>query len=90
MRARDEKKALGFYNHLLSELYSCYKELVHDKFLKGKIHEQKAYLAIIDESANEQATYDALRKLTKYLEEACGEQVILLVDEYDTPMHAFK
>ncbi len=50
---------------------------------------QRSYVErILDGSASKVALWSALRELTALLGEASGGPVVLLVDEYDTPIHA--
>jgi Predicted AAA-ATPase len=52
------------------------------------VWEEKDYRAVLDGTANRVLYERALGDLSAYLHRATGEQVVLLIDEYDEPIHA--
>jgi Predicted AAA-ATPase/PD-(D/E)XK nuclease superfamily len=48
----------------------------------------RTFDAVLDGSANQVQLADSLRLLTEALHRHHGERVVLLIDEYDTPIHA--
>jgi len=50
--------------------------------------ERRRFRMLLEEGAGITALETALRDLTEYLARATGEPAVLLVDEYDTPIHA--
>jgi hypothetical protein len=50
--------------------------------------ESKRYRAILDGTAEKAAYYRALLDLSGYLHQHHGEKVVILLDEYDEPIHA--
>ena len=66
----------------------CYR---HEWLLDGNIlnaEEQELFLAIKGRRAPQYELEASLFHLLAWLERAHGEQVVLLIDEYDTPIHA--
>jgi hypothetical protein len=50
--------------------------------------EKAAFLAVLDGNADEAAFRNSLLTLTRILHRAHGERVVVLIDEYDAPIHA--
>ncbi len=50
--------------------------------------ERRRFRLVLEEGASITVLENALRDLTEYLTRATGEQAVVLVDEYDTPIHA--
>ena len=73
------KKILG----LITELYSEYQFLLDEGILEGT---EKAYFQRVTVDMDDADATMALHKLSKYLYDYCGKKVIILLDEYDTPM----
>ncbi len=46
------------------------------------------YLNILEGKATQQSVEDSLSLLSKLLFQKCNQQVVILIDEYDTPIHA--
>ncbi len=89
VNAKKYEEAEESIRELLSTLYKQYKELLFNGVFKNDVDEQKDYQAIIDrQRSNITQTKNALKKLTGYLQKASGKQVIVLIDEYDTPFNA--
>ena len=62
----------------------------HQELSNGILMEQEHswFKEIYDETADWPAYEDSLKNLLTWLQRAFGERVILLIDEYDTPIHA--
>ena len=74
---------LGLFATMMSDLYD-----EHDYLLEGlKKTERKKFEDIIGEEAPQARLMDSLAFLTKLLERHHGSKVILLLDEYDSPIH---
>ena len=66
----------------------CYR---HEWLLDGKVlnvEERELFLSIKSRRAPQPELEASLSNLLTWLERATGEQVVLLIDEYDTPIHA--
>ncbi len=88
IKANQFKKAEEGIREVISTLFKDYKKLLFSSVLKDDTDEQKDYQKIIDGEASATKTENALKKLTGYLHKAYGKQVIVLIDEYDTPINA--
>ena len=71
---------------ILSNLYLEYCTLP-DSIPMASI-ERKRFDGVLNEQMEPDGLGSALRNLTKWLHRAHGEQVLVLIDEYDTPIHA--
>ncbi|MEZ4472710.1 MAG: AAA family ATPase [bacterium] len=61
----------------------------HREVLEGATEQDRArFEALLDEKAEVAGLANALALLTRLLAAHHGEQVVLLIDEYDTPIHA--
>ena len=70
---------------LISDAYNSHYYLLYDKSLRP--HERSRFEAILNRDPS--AHYDvALRHLTSLLARHHGKGVIVLIDEYDKPMHS--
>jgi hypothetical protein len=68
---------------IISGLYDNYKYLFY--FLDEK---EKEYFLRVSERKGSQSEYElSLRKLSEYLYKFWGEKTIILIDEYDLPIH---
>ena len=70
----------------LSDLFAEHRALLDS----GVLIEEEAlrYRKVIDGTADFSVFGDALADLSAYLHRAHGEKVVLLIDEYDAPIHA--
>jgi len=84
-KASNMEQCLSQIRGLLIELY-----LEHQPFLYPKLteREQKHYDQIIDEQGQLRDWEEALSFLMQLLHRQTGKRVIVLLDEYDTPIHA--
>ncbi len=74
--------------YLLAEIYKEHKKILFEGILKMDLDEQKEYQAIIDRTEDDVVACKALKKLTQHLCNHYNKKVILLMDEYDTPIYA--
>jgi len=70
----------------LSELYTEHKYLLESSALAD--NEKNEYQRILDKSAENVEYQRSIKKLSKYLESYHNQKVMILVDEYDTPIQA--
>ena len=76
----------GTIRDKIGGLFDGHRHLLDSGHLSER--EQQKYRAILDGTA-EQAYYNAaLLDLSTYLHRAHGERVVILIDEYDEPIHA--
>ncbi len=62
----------------------------HQESIAGRLDEydQAEFIAVLNGTANDVAYQQALYNLTKYLHQVHGKRPIVLIDEYDAPIHA--
>lgn len=70
-------------NQLLTNLYSANKFLMQDGNLDDK---EKSFFVSVDVNMDETTATMAIHQLSIYLSRYYGKKVIILLDEYDTPM----
>ena len=70
-------------NRIITNLYNDHRFLLKGEFLSG---EEKNYFLGITESMSEVTATMAIHQLSKFLYAYYGKKVIILLDEYDTPM----
>jgi Predicted AAA-ATPase len=83
-----EPTAEAFFQKLKLRMADLYEE--HRAVLQADVmsqEERKRYQSILDGSANMAMYEDALFRLCAYLHRAHKERVMLLMDEYDAPIH---
>ena len=79
-----EKSQAHIFN-ILTEVYREFRWLLDKNILdKDEVIE---YLSITAGTATSTVYANALKKLSKYLYSYYGEQVLILMDEYDAPIH---
>jgi hypothetical protein len=71
---------------MIWELYSAHYALIESGALAP--HERNTFQAILDRTANPAQWSSALKYLVQYLARAHRQKVMVLIDEYDTPIHA--
>ncbi len=71
---------------MLAGLYREHVELLDSEVLQP--HERELFTAILRGSASVSQRAAALRELSRWLALHHGEPVVILIDEYDTPLHA--
>ncbi len=83
-----EQSAEGFFATLkrrLSDLFAGHRALLDRDVLNPE--ERERFHAVLHERATMGHYEDALFDLCSYLHRAYGKHVVLLIDEYDTPIH---
>ena len=86
IKTNNWENCLGHLRQVIAT--ECYR---HEWLLDGNIlnaEEQELFLAIKGRRASQYELEASLSHLLTWLERATGEQVVLLIDEYDTPIHA--
>mgnify|MGYP000573660478 CR=1 FL=1 len=71
---------------LLARVYGEHRDLLDAGRLAPE--EAASFRAILERSAEQTQIEQALHDLSRYLREHHGERVVVLLDEYDTPLHA--
>ena len=77
------------YELIVSEIVNLYSE--HDYLLNNKIlkeHEKGIFNKILIKTASKTEYQESLKQLSKYLQRYHKENVVILIDEYDTPIQA--
>src|SRR5262249_11992106 len=84
VKQRSWAPCLDTVNDLPGDLF-----IEHSYLLKGGLQpsEAQAFQAILDGKASPVEYKRSLRKLSQYLRRHHGEKVVILLDEYDTPLH---
>ncbi|KPA12919.1 9-O-acetyl-N-acetylneuraminate esterase [Candidatus Magnetomorum sp. HK-1] len=78
-------KCLTHLTHELSSEFIRHSYLLDSKLLHSK--EKSNFEAIINQDASETDYAFSLKNLSKYLSQYYSQKVIILCDEYDTPIH---
>lgn len=79
------EECLEYFGELFSDLYLQYDYLLESKALRAK--EKADFEEIVNEKASKTKLQSSLRKLSQYLERHHKEKVVILIDEYDSPIH---
>ncbi len=77
------------YELIVSEIVDLYSH--HDYLLEGNIlknHEKGIFENILIKKASKTEFETSLKQLSKYLKRYHNEKVVILIDEYDTPIQA--
>ncbi|PIE79800.1 MAG: AAA family ATPase, partial [Candidatus Delongbacteria bacterium] len=77
-------RCLDKFRNIVSDLYTKHEYLINSDKL-GK-YEKQIIEQIIDRTADEITVKGSLVKLSEYLEKHFNQKVVILVDEYDTPI----
>ncbi|MCI8559111.1 MAG: AAA family ATPase [Lachnospiraceae bacterium] len=83
VKEKDYESTVRRINQILSDLYYDYSFLTKSECL---LPEEKEYFRSVSEDMLETTASIALYRLSKYLYKYCNKKVIILLDEYDTPM----
>ena len=86
VKTLDWKNCLGHLRQLIATEYNRHDGLLHGDILNTD--ERELFLSIRRRRASQDELEGSLSNLLTWLERATGERVILLIDEYDTPIHA--
>nr|VFJ43759.1 MAG: PD-(D/E)XK nuclease superfamily protein [Candidatus Kentron sp. FW] len=88
VKSLDWENCLGHLRGLITAEYLRHHDTLADNNVLMR-QERALFDGICDGTATEQSAYEnSLKNLLTWLERATGERVILLIDEYDTPIHA--
>ena len=71
---------------LMQDIYGEYEYLIDEHFLTGK--DEAYFQEVLYGRENEDDLASSLGKLLRFLQSCHGKQVILLLDEYDSPIQA--
>ncbi len=83
LKAQTYAVFLGLFRDMIKKLYRAYADLADHL----SDMDRSDFLAIARGESNEAELMGALQTLTQYLAQHHGKQVVLLLDEYDTPIH---
>nr|VFK22014.1 MAG: PD-(D/E)XK nuclease superfamily protein [Candidatus Kentron sp. MB]VFK27623.1 MAG: PD-(D/E)XK nuclease superfamily protein [Candidatus Kentron sp. MB]VFK74363.1 MAG: PD-(D/E)XK nuclease superfamily protein [Candidatus Kentron sp. MB] len=86
VKSQNWEHCLGHLKDLISNIFGQYSGLLELDVLSA--WEKDRYLTILEQRAPRHQYENSLNNLLTWLERAYGEQVVLLMDEYDTPIHA--
>ncbi|VFN01263.1 MAG: Predicted AAA-ATPase, partial [Candidatus Kentron sp. G] len=86
VKTRNWEDCLGHLRQVISEEFKRHEMLLEGEFLDTQ--EQKLFRKVRACECAGHELENSLRNLLTWLERATGERVILLIDEYDTPIHA--
>ncbi|KKB96168.1 putative AAA-ATPase [Candidatus Arcanobacter lacustris] len=78
------QETYGDIVELFSQLYEKHRYLLEGESLS--INEKNTFVTILNKTANLSEIKSALKQLTKYLSLYFSKTVVLLIDEYDTPI----
>jgi len=79
----------GYLARMAGVIERLYRE--HAYLLEGdalRAYERDAFVAALNRTAPPEQSVDALRELSRLLALHHGQRVVILIDEYDTPLHA--
>lgn len=79
------KDCLEFIADIMSELFEDHSYLLESKNLSKR--EKKDIEQIIDRSASKTILKRSLKKLSRFLNKHFKQPVVILIDEYDSPIH---
>ena len=88
---KDAKKETwkNTYEHLVLEISNAYRQ--HNYLLKGNClddFEKQNFNDILHKKASEVDSENSIKQLSEYLHRYYNQRVVILVDEYDTPIQA--
>lgn len=68
---------------LISDEYAKFRDIMKSEIFDGS---DRKYYQSVDDNMSDKTAHTAVRRLCRYLEKYYGKKVIILLDEYDTPM----
>nr|VFJ44327.1 MAG: PD-(D/E)XK nuclease superfamily protein [Candidatus Kentron sp. FW] len=86
VKTRTWEDCLGHLRQVISEEFKRHEMLLEGEFLDTQ--EQKLFRKVRACECAGHELENSLRNLLTWLERATGEQVVVLIGEYDTPIHA--
>jgi len=87
VRTDNYETAIDSFKFLISETYKIYRKILFEGTLKDNEDDKIFYQKIINRESDMFQTEQSLKKLTEYLKKQYNSNVIILIDEYDTPIH---
>ena len=87
VKTLDWENCFGHLRRLIAEEYLRHHDTLVDNDVLMR-QERVRFDEICDGTADQSLYENSLKNLLTWLERAHGEKVILLIDEYDTPIHA--
>ena len=81
----DFEQAYQKFQALIAEVYRYHRSLLESPALDSA--EKAHFQSILDETASRKHLENSLLSLSRWLERAYQQKVILLLDEYDSPIH---
>ncbi len=85
VRGKNFEEAYALLQNVIKKLYNTHYYLLEAKQIKE--HQKVDFKKYLDQTASQASYKDALLYLSELLYQAHGKKVILLLDEYDTPLH---
>lgn len=70
----------------ISEIFRIHRVLLDGSLLSSI--EREEFEQCVQQTASDALLAQSLERLCDWLHRACGERVLILIDEYDTPIHA--
>lgn len=74
-------------NYLIANLYNQYWHILESGILKDDEKKDFLYVTDMKRELSEESAATAIQNLSHYIYRYYGKKVIILLDEYDTPMH---
>ncbi|MDE7275113.1 MAG: AAA family ATPase, partial [Lachnospiraceae bacterium] len=68
---------------IISDIYAKFRDIMKSESFDEN---DRAYFASVNDNMTDRTAHVAIRRLCGYLEKVYGKKVIILLDEYDTPM----
>ena len=84
-RGQSWQECFTYFTHVISEEYNRHVYLLDSDVLNS--YEKSDFEAIIWRRADQNTCAFALKRLSKYLQQYYEQKVVILCDEYDTPIH---
>ncbi len=85
VRGKNFEEAYALLQNVIKKLYNTHYYLLDAKQIKE--HQKVDFKKYLDQTASQASYKDALLYLSELLYQAHGKKVMLLLDEYDTPLH---
>lgn len=86
VKGSDWKKIYSLLSSLIAAEYKRHRYLLDDTLLDER--EKQKFLDITEENSTELELQESLKNLTAYLARYYKKRAVVLIDEYDTPIHS--
>lgn len=83
VKSGDTDKIKAAVKQIISNIYDSFQNIMQSEVFSDKDRE---YYACVSNEMSDEMAYSAINQLCIYLERYYGKKVIVLLDEYDTPM----